>query len=319
MASAIQSQPSNPSELAWLLDASESLLPVSESSPIFLRHGTIMEGPPRPHPEWHPYCEISIRLEGSGYMLVEHEQAYSYPGDILLLGPGVPHWGRIERYPLRYITAYFLPWVPIEMGPQSDGIRVLRRFTARQNLADRLLRPPRPLLDQLTSRFQEVVAEFEGRQLGREIRVRSLLMELLVAVWRWEQSQGRNIGGEELEEDWRPLIKTLQFLRAHYSDPIYAREVARAAGLSESRLKQLFQQALGMSWVKFLQGYRIHRAAALLNESGYNVTEAALAVGFDSFAHFNKTFRAFMGVTPKDFHHGRTGKKRASNDKKTTG
>jgi len=309
----VLSQPSNPPELAWLLDASESLLPLTESNPIYVRHGTIVEGPPRPHPEWHPYCEISIRFEGGGEMYVENEKADSRPGDVLLLGPGVPHWGVIKRYPLRFVTIYFLPWVPIEMGPESDGIRVLRRFTARQTLAERLLRPPRPLLMRLTARFQEIVTESEGRQLGREIRLRTLLMEQLVTIIRWEQDQGRDIGGGELEEDWRPLMKTLQFLRTHYSDSVYARDVARAAGLSESRLKQLFQQALGMSWVKFLQGYRIHRAAALLNESGYNVTEAALAVGFDSFAHFNKTFRAFMGVTPKDFHQGMGAKSKPGN------
>jgi len=243
-------------------------------------------------------------LDGGGRIFVENEQAVSQAGDVMLLGPGIPHWGSIQQYPLRFVTVYFLPWVPIEMGPESDGIRVLRRFTARQSLTERLIRPPRNLLMQLTALFQKLVTEYEGQQLGREICVRSRLMDLIFTILRWEQAQGRNIGGEELEEDWRPLMKTLQYLRAHYSDPIYAREVARAAGLSESRLKQLFQQALGMSWVKFLQGYRIHRAAALLNESGYNVTEAALAVGFDSFAHFNKTFRAFMGVTPKDFHHG---------------
>ena len=81
------------------------------------------------------------------------------------------------------------------------------------------------------------------------------------------------------------------------------RDVARAAGQSESRLKGLFQEALGLSWVKYLQGYRIHRAAALLNESGYNVTEAALAVGFESLSHFNATFRGFMGVSPKHYAH----------------
>jgi AraC-like DNA-binding protein len=247
-------------------------------------------------------------------MFVENEKAHSRPGDVLLLGPGVPHWGTIHRYPLRFVTIYFLPWVPIEMGPESDGIRVLRRFTARQTLADRLLRLPRPMLMRLTAWFQEVVTESEGHQVGREIRLRTLLMELLVTILRWEQNQGRNIGGAELEEDWRPLMKTLHFLRTHYSEPVYARDVARAAGLSESRLKQLFQQALGMSWVKLLQGYRIHRAAALLNESGYNVTEAALAVGFDSFAHFSKIFRAFMGVTPKDFHYGRKAKQKSDKE-----
>ena len=65
--------------------------------------------------------------------------------------------------------------------------------------------------------------------------------------------------------------------------------------------KSLFQHALGISWVKYLQGYRIHRAAALLNEGRCNVTEAAMTVGFDSLSHFNLTFRSFMGVCPKDY------------------
>ena len=101
--------------------------------------------------------------------------------------------------------------------------------------------------------------------------------------------------------DWRPVHKTLAHLRDHYTEPIYAKDVARAAGISESRLKLLFQKALGISWVKYLQGYRIHRAAALLSESTYNVTEAALAVGFESLSHFNATFRSFMGVSPKHY------------------
>jgi AraC-like DNA-binding protein len=77
--------------------------------------------------------------------------------------------------------------------------------------------------------------------------------------------------------------------------------MARAVGLSESRLKHVFQKALGISWVKYLQGYRIHRAAALLNEGKHNVTEAAMSVGFDSLSHFNVTFRSFMGKSPKNY------------------
>ena len=106
---------------------------------------------------------------------------------------------------------------------------------------------------------------------------------------------------DEPGADWRPILRTLQFLREHYAEPIYACDVARAAGVSESRLKVLFHDALGLSWVKFLQGYRIHRAAAQLHESGHNVTEAALAVGFESLSHFNATFRSFMGASPKDY------------------
>jgi AraC-like DNA-binding protein len=37
---------------------------------------------------------------------------------------------------------------------------------------------------------------------------------------------------------------------------------------------------------------------------GSNVTEAALASGFESLSHFNVLFRTFMGVAPKVYAKG---------------
>ncbi len=290
-------------ELAWLLEVTESRQPLSETSPIWIRHGEILAGPPTPHPERHPYCEFGIVLAGVGISMVENEEAERRPGDLFLAGPGVPHWGRITKYPLRFITIFFLPSVVVEMGPQRDGPRILSRFTAKQSLEERLVRPPGPLRRRLTELLGEAVTEFKQKRFGREIRLRSLLLEAMVLLLRWEEAEGRNIGTECLEVDWRPVSRTLQYLRENYPEPIYAKNVARAAGMSESRLKVLFQNALGMSWVKYLQGYRIHRAAALLSEAGHNVTEAALEVGFESLSHFNATFRSFMGVSPSHYTH----------------
>jgi AraC-like DNA-binding protein len=294
-------RPTTPPDLSWLLDVTESRQPLSEKSPIWVRHGVVCEGPPTPHPERHPYCEFGIVLEGKGISLVESEQAWRLPGDLFLLGPGIPHWGQVKTFPLRYITVYFLPSVVIEMDPAQDGLRILRRFASRQSLATRLVRPARSLFARLVPMFEDLAAEFDQHRFGREIRLRTLLMEMIVLLLRWEESKGLTIGGQSHDVDWRPVQKTLSHLRDHFTEPIYAKEVARASGVSESRLKVLFQEALGISWVKYLQGYRIHRAAALLSESTYNVTEAALAVGFDSLSHFNATFRSFMGVSPKHY------------------
>ena len=67
-----------------------------------------------------------------------------------------------------------------------------------------------------------------------------------------------------------------------------------------------------MPWVKYLQIYRIHRAALLLCEGGVNITEIALAVGFESPSHFNATFRAVMGEAPSEYLLRRHGRQPAS-------
>ena len=133
---------------------------------------------------------------------------------------------------------------------------------------------------------------------GRELRLRMLLMQQILELFEWEQKTGRKVVDTEVEFDWDPVNKALQYLREHFSEPVYARNLARAAGVSHSRLKVLFHDALGMPWVKYLRGLRVHRAAAFLCQGGLTVTEAALAAGFESQSHFNATFRSFMGVSP---------------------
>ena len=297
----IKAEPTGLTELCWLSEAKESRQPLSELCPVWVRHGIIYSGPSVPHPERHPYCEFGTTLEGVSVGLVGREQAERLPGDLFLAGPGVPHWSKIIKYPLRFVTVHFLPHVLLELGMESSGPKMLVRFTADQSLAARLVRPPAELRDRLLRLFEEIVLEFERNRFGREIRLRTLLVEQLLQLLRWEQDAGRGAMGTQLEFDWKSINKSLAYLREHFNEPIYARDVARAAGVSETKLKLSFRTLLGLSWVKYLQSYRIHRAAALLHEAGCNVTEAALAVGFGSLAHFEKTFRAFFGVSPKDY------------------
>lgn len=201
----VAAYPTKLPELAWLLDVTESHQPLSETSPIWVRHGVVLSGPPIPHPERHPYCEFGIVLEGEGVSMVEREEAERHPGDLLLAGPGVPHWGRITGYPLRFITIFFLPSVVVEMGPETDGPRILSRFTAKQSLAERLVRPPPALRRRLTELLREAVVEFEQKRFGREIRLRSLLLDAVVQLLRWEEMEGRQInrkdGGQERDAD----------------------------------------------------------------------------------------------------------------------
>ncbi len=304
-------------QLSWLGEVQESGPRLTQRSPVGVRRFVVREGPALPHPECHPYCELGMHFEGRGVEFVEREEAVRREGDVFIAGPGVPHFFRVTRYPLSGIAVYFLPSLLVELGPERDGLVLLRRFTARQNLRRRLIRPPANLRLRLAHDFARLHEEFSRPALGSEIRMRTILSEMLIDLVRWETRAGRDVGAESDDSPlkWQHVNRALHYLREHFAEPVYARDVAKAVGVSESRLKVLFRDALGVPWSRYIQGYRIQQAVAMLG-SDHNVTEAALAVGFESLSHFNATFRAFMGVTPSSYLKRRDPKRQTNSRKK---
>ncbi len=288
----------NLADLSWLAEVKESVHPLSERYPIWVRHGIVYSGPTIPHPERHPYCEFSTIFEGAAIALVGRENVERSAGDYFLAGPGVAHWYKGTRYPVRFAAIYFLPSVLIDIGPASDGMRILQRFTARQSLARRVVQPSPALAPLLRAGFEGMIGEFDGKGFGHEIRLRTLLLEMLVQMIRWEHRQGREFKTVATTSGWEHVERALNFMREHFAEDVYARNLSAAAGVSESRLKVLFHEVLGMPWTHYLRGYRIHRAAALLGEAGHTILETSLAVGFQSLSHFNSSFRSIMGVSP---------------------
>jgi AraC-like DNA-binding protein len=298
----IDAHPTGSQNLGWLAEVVEAIHPVNEQRPIFVRHGVVRAGPPMASPQRHPYCEISILLEGQGIEYIESEEAHMRSGDLVLIGPDVPHWHRITHHPHRFATVYFLPAVIVGFGAGEDAMRMLYRVTAHQPLSRRVLRPTTPLRRRINRHIAEMIAEFQANSFGAQLILKAHLYELLVALVRWEQHRGNESAETNSGPvDLKPLQAAIAYIGSHYSEPIYAHQLAKAAGVDDAALKKLFHDVLRMTWVQYLQGYRVRQASLLLSTGSHNVTEAALAAGFESLSHFNATFRRILGVSPRHF------------------
>ena len=297
----IDDKATQPAELGWLAEVQEFAPPLGADSPIWMREVQVNFGTGIVSGERHPCCEVGLVLEGQGTGFIEGEHAQFAPGDLLLIGPGVPHSTRIDRCPHRALSAFFLPAILLEMGPLGDGAVLLRRLTMRQDIRHRLLRLPSKYQRKFETGLRRMWRDFHTRPLGWEMRLRACLAELLVAVVRWEQEQGGLSPNEELGDDWAKLENALAYIRRHFAEPIYATDLARATAMSETRLKNLFDQTLGIPWTTFLQGYRVRQAAAQLCLPSQSVTEVALSAGFESMSHFTRVFRKFTGTAPSSY------------------
>jgi AraC-like DNA-binding protein len=73
--------------------------------------------------------------------------------------------------------------------------------------------------------------------------------------------------------------------------------LARDAGMSPPKLNRCFRKVYGMTVFEYLRNERLNRAREMLGH-GFNVTEAAYAVGYESISHFSQAFKKQFGTSP---------------------
>lgn len=75
--------------------------------------------------------------------------------------------------------------------------------------------------------------------------------------------------------------------------------LASEAGLSNSRLVNLFKGQVGIPVRRYRLWHRLFRASCLL-ATGTSATEAAHQAGFSDAAHLSHTYRDILGISPTD-------------------
>ncbi|WP_026932561.1 helix-turn-helix domain-containing protein [Glycomyces tenuis] len=103
------------------------------------------------------------------------------------------------------------------------------------------------------------------------------------------------------EDQNRRLLRARDAMDRDYAEPLNVPGLARIALMSPAHFSRSFRETFGETPHRYLQRRRIERACAMLRNSDRTVTEIALAVGFDSFGTFSRTFSAIIGRPPTRF------------------
>jgi AraC-like DNA-binding protein len=101
-------------------------------------------------------------------------------------------------------------------------------------------------------------------------------------------------------QKWR-LKRVVDYIDEHLSERITLSDLASIAGLSRMHFASQFRMATGLRPHEFLLRRRIRRAEELLFHSSMQIIQIALAVGFQSQAHFTTVFKRFVGYTPNQW------------------
>ena len=107
------------------------------------------------------------------------------------------------------------------------------------------------------------------------------------------------------EKDKISVIR--RYIESNYKKKIDVEKAAGTIFLSPSRFSHLFKKEVGVSFVQYLNQFRIEKAKELLCGTRLGIAEIAQETGFQNLTHFNRIFKKKENMSPQALRKSRKG------------
>jgi AraC-like DNA-binding protein len=242
---------------------------------------------------FHPEYELTLILNGKGNRLVGNNIQPFESGDLVLLGPNLPHvWVSDEndagpcealviQFPEAFIQSllHFPEWKSLEHLLQHAG-----KGLSYSNISGKEI-------VKLTFQVQQVVES-------------SSLSGLIDLLFELSAKEGTPLCTDVFyspkpSKDSSRLQAVLHFIQMHYLQPITLRNAASSIHLSESAFSKFFSREMGKPFTTYLKEMRVAHACRLLIETDKPISYIAHASGFENLSYFNRAFLQMKNVPPR--------------------
>lgn len=98
-----------------------------------------------------------------------------------------------------------------------------------------------------------------------------------------------------------PAHNIIQHVYNNFADNITLKDVARELGYEYHYLSGLFNKYFSVGFSEFVNRCRFEKACELLKNENKSISEIAMESGFGCLRSFNRIFKTFSGVTPKEY------------------
>lgn len=252
---------------------------------------------------WHDNNEILFMHEGHAVFYIDSQAAEAIPGDILFVNSGQLHSGySLDHRRVVYDAVVFHPSLLANQSPDPYQLKYISPFIdghwafpvkiGRDSAEYSLYQKP----------LQSLISEFREKQPGHELAIKSLLIQMTVAVYRGFYAGGKNQDVyEPYARETERFKKLITHIAQKYDQKISVQEAAAIVNLSPTYFCKAFKRATGRSFVEYLNLYRVNVAAEMLRIGELPVTEIASKIGFCNINYFDKVFKQYKKVTPSRF------------------
>ncbi|WPQ62822.1 AraC family transcriptional regulator [Chitinophaga sancti] len=234
---------------------------------------------------------ILFALAGNKTIFLGDEVLHVNPSSIVILKRGL--YGMTEVVPDGFEYEALLLFFPDSM---------LQNFLRQHQLQpDKIIADPQsyvmlPTSDLLHSFREQYMLFFQNRAENMEAILQLKIQEAFLLLLAGEHRDAVLNLFQGITHAQPANIEYI--VNTHLLQPLTLGELAQLSGRSLASFKRDFQQYFNCSPKKWINEKRLAHARMLLLNDDMNVSEVALACGFENVPHFIKIFKQEFGDTP---------------------
>ncbi len=95
------------------------------------------------------------------------------------------------------------------------------------------------------------------------------------------------------------ITKAIAWLKEFYKEPLLVEDLANRSHMAPSTFHKYFKRITTLSPLQYQKRLRLGEAQRLMLSEGYDVTQAAMAVGYESATQFIREYKRLFGDPPR--------------------
>lgn len=239
---------------------------------------------------FHPEYELTLIVSGNGKRFVGDSVENFESGDLVLLGPNLPHFWRSDK-PSETTSEAIVIQFSVDFVenilcklPECKGI-VSMLTTAKSGI--KFDASFAPLLEDLIDK--------------KDLKRLTLFIELLEMLsqsidYQILASKSFNIKPDDAENE--RMRKILEFTLDNFQNDVEINDVADLANLTVPSFCRYFKARTRKTYIDYLQEIRVSHARKLLIDNQLSISQIGLECGFQNLSNFHRIFKKQVGLTP---------------------
>ncbi|MBE9583148.1 helix-turn-helix domain-containing protein [Mucilaginibacter sp. JRF] len=254
-----------------------------------------------PHIHAHPEYQLFYVVEGRGTRFIGDNIKSFNEGDIVFLGPNVPHLWRSDKEYFDARTSLQTSGIVLYMSEHflTDTIGN-EEFEKLKNLFDKSLMgvevtgqtnaEVKNMLIQLLSMsgLDSIIQLLKILKLIAESNDCTLLSQTPFSTMPNDKANTR-------------MNNIYEFVMRNFQANITLESAADLVNMAPTSFSRFFKSRVNKSFSEFVKDVRIDHACKLLLDENIPISHIAFKIGYPTLSNFNKQFKALKGETPFDY------------------